>query len=124
MDRIDMVIDVGRIDPSLLMQGEKRTPSEEMRTHVLAGRAFADERGLFSAAPIRSDVASNAIASFGLDAPAMRLLEASARAQCLSGRAVVRMLRVARTIADIEQSMAVRSEHISEALGFRLGGLA
>lgn len=120
MDRIDIVIDVGRVDPSLLVHGKVWTSSAEMRAHVLSGRAFgADRERTF--AFVASDVKGAAL-STRLEPEASKLLEASARAQCLSGRGVVRLLKVARTIADIEQSPAVTCDHVSEALGFRLGG--
>jgi len=47
------------------------------------------------------------------------LLRDAARRAHLSGRAVTRLVRVARTIANLESSRTVREEHIGEALGYR-----
>ena len=47
-------------------------------------------------------------------------LEGMAKAYQMSGRAIVRTLNVARTIADLEESRWVSSDHIAEALGYRL----
>ena len=55
----------------------------------------------------------------GLSSEARSFLEAMARASALSGRAIVGSARVARTIADIDESATVTAEHVAEALGFR-----
>ncbi len=57
-------------------------------------------------------------------AAARELLERAAGAFRLSARAYHRMLRVARTIADLEGAEAVGAAHVSEALQYRAQGLA
>ena len=55
------------------------------------------------------------------DAPSRDLLLESHRALALTARGHDRVLRIARTIADLEESEVVRADHVAEALGFRVG---
>ena len=57
-----------------------------------------------------------------LDAAGQTLLETAAERLQLSGRAVHRVLRVARTIADLETSTSVEQAHVAEALQYRESG--
>ena len=59
------------------------------------------------------------IASANLDVRAQATFEGLAERLALGGRAIVRVARVARTIADLEQSERVSEDNIVEALGFR-----
>jgi magnesium chelatase family protein len=55
-----------------------------------------------------------------MTASAKLALEGAARRAHLSGRAVTRLLRVARTVADIEDSETVTEDHVAETLGYRI----
>lgn len=115
MDRMDIIIRVDRIDPDLLIAAVPSEPSEPVRQRVLATRAFAAERGDLS-----SRLSGAALLSAcALDGPTSRLFTEVARTKHFSGRAVTRVLRVARTIADIERSPRVEASHISEAVSYR-----
>jgi len=116
IDRIDLVFDVDRVDPSLLLRESRSTSSAEMRTHVLESRARAAVRGLGPTALLQG---AALLKVCRLDGAGARQLEAAARFKHLSGRGVTRLLRVARTIADLDRSERVMVDHISEALGFR-----
>lgn len=59
----------------------------------------------------------------GIDAGARHLLESAADRLHLSARAFHRVLRVARTIADLEGSPGVQSAHVAEAIGYRPRGV-
>jgi magnesium chelatase family protein len=116
MDRIDLVIDVSRIDPTLLLTPSRGAGSSAMRERVLEARERASARGL---GPTSRLSRAQLLEACSLDTSARRRLENVARLKCLSGRGVTRLLRVARTAADLEGSGSVSSEHISEMLGYR-----
>ena len=93
----------------------------------MRARAFASWRrareggGDGDAGPRRgSALPAGVIASCRLSDGARAFSESMAQAHGLSGRALVSMLSVARTIADMEEAEAVREGHIAEALGLRL----
>lgn len=116
MDRIDLVIDVERIDPGLLLRAADGVSSQSMRAQVLESREAAVVRGLGPTASLRG---APLLKACRLDGSGARLLESAARQKHLSGRGVTRLLRVARTVADLERSSGVTPDHISEAMGFR-----
>jgi magnesium chelatase family protein len=106
-DRMDISVRIDRVDPALLIDGSAGQPgTAEARLRVSEAIAFGASR---PARGLRSALL-----------PAARMmLEDSARQLHLSGRAVTRMLRVARTIADMARSMVITEDHIAEALGYR-----
>jgi magnesium chelatase family protein len=119
MDRIDIVVDVSRIDPALLLNSEGGSDSEAMRALVARVRARAEARASGATAQLSG---ATLLSVCALDRASRRALETVARTQHLSGRGVTRLLRVARTVADLEESDTVRAEHIAEVVGFRAKG--
>lgn len=116
MDRIDIVCDVGRIDPGLLVDATPGESSAEMRQRTLAAR----ERAAVAGRPPSSALAGSELHSACALSPTARgALAQIGRVHRLSGRGVTRLLRVARTIADLEGASRVDEEHIAGALGFR-----
>lgn len=106
-DRMDLSVRVDRIDPGLLIDRDcLGTSTATARGRVLAAREYARHR---RPAELRRS----------LDASARALLEAAARSTHLSGRAVTRLLRVARTIADLAEEPVIAEGHVAEALGYR-----
>lgn len=106
-DRMDMAVRVDRIDPALLLTDEASAPhSADARLAVRRARDFAEARPAVGA---RRSLA-----------PGTReFVEDAARRMHLSGRAITRLLGVARTIADLDGSQLVTEEHAAEALGYR-----
>lgn len=106
-DRMDVSIRVDRVDPALLIGRDRdKGTTAEARDRVMRARAYARSRAGLDGR--RS-----------LDRHARTLLETAARTMSLSGRAVTRLVRVARTIADMAESPLIAEEHVSEALGYR-----
>jgi magnesium chelatase family protein len=106
-DRMDLTLRIDRVDPKRLIEDRSRNGgSQAACTRIVAAREFARRRPALS---LRAT----------LTPAACSLLEQAARAAHLSGRAVTRIMRVARTIADLDQAASVGTLHVSEALGYR-----
>jgi magnesium chelatase family protein len=116
LDRIDLVVDVRRPDPGLLLGPVAGCTSEALRQRVLSARMRASSRGLGSTGSLSGAVL---LAACRLRSHACEFLETAARTQHLSGRGITRLLRVARTLADLDGTERVDVEQLSEALGYR-----
>ena len=117
IDRIDLHIDVQRVPPEAVISLTGGISSEDLRKGVQKGREFASwRRASENVGPTTQDL----MASCHLDDADSRFFEKMARANHMSGRAIVRTMSVARTIADMDCRKKVVREDLCEALGFRL----
>ena len=122
MDRIDIQIELPSLPyDTISTEDEKAERSEVIRERVTAARAFARER-----MRERPEIYCNAqLDPAGIhryckvDAAASALLKAAYERLGLSARGYDRVLRVARTIADLAGSENIRAEHIAEAIQLR-----
>jgi len=122
MDRIDLVVEVWRSDPGCVMETGSGRSSAEMLAAVMAARARRAER---DAVRLRRGLEPETTGAGIVDAcglaPGVRAtFERLARADHLSGRGIIRTLRVARTIADLDDAAGVGEEQLLEALMFRV----
>ncbi|MGA0540013.1 YifB family Mg chelatase-like AAA ATPase [Neotabrizicola sp. VNH66] len=121
MDRFDLRVEVPPVayaDLDLPATGER---SDVIAARVAAARAIQADR--FPEAPHRTnaDLQGEALEHFaGPDAEGRALISRVAERIGLSARGYHRVLRVARTIADLAGAEAVRKEHLAEAISFRL----
>lgn len=122
LDRIDIHIEVPAVQYKELRSGAASEGSKEIRDRVLAAR----ERQRLRFQSAKEKIYSNAqmgtrqIRLFCELAPdAERLLERAMQQQGLSARAHDRILKVARTIADLEGTEALNVSHIAEAIQYR-----
>ena len=117
IDRIDLHIDVQRVAPGAVISLTGGTSSAQLREGVQKGREFAAwRRKRESVGPTTQDL----MASCHLGEDDERFFERMAKANHMSGRAIVRTMSVARTIADMDCRSQVMREDLCEALGFRL----
>ena len=113
LDRIDLWLSMQPLSPVDMMTAPPGEPSANIAARVADARAFQEKRG---------QTVRNAEANpdqFELEADARALLADAARKLRLSARGFTRLLRVARTIADLGNSGTVQKHHIAEAISFR-----
>ncbi len=123
LDRIDIHLEVAAVPFKELSTGPRGTDSATMRQQVEIARARQSERfrRLAGAKQTNGQMTSRQVRQVcTLDAPSRDLLESSVTEQGLSARAHDKILRVARTIADLDDSDAIRQEHLGEAVNYRM----
>ena len=121
LDRIDLFVEVARpnkvVIPGKGLAGE---PSAEVRKRVVTARSLQIERqGVTNARLGTSGVKDHC----RLDAANESLFERSVGQLGLSPRGCQRVLKVARTVADLEGSNRIDQNHLAEAIGFRQPGI-
>ncbi len=122
VDRIDLHVEVARVPyKDLTRRGPSEISSASLRDRVIKARRIQEER--FRGFEIRCNARMGApeVAQHCSTEPAgSRLLEAAFDRLGLSARAYHRILKVSRTIADLEGSAPIRTEHIAEAIQYRI----
>jgi magnesium chelatase family protein len=121
LDRIDLHIEVPAVAFQELSGDRQGTTSREMRAQVAAARQIQAER--FRGAKIRynGDMSHRMVRRFcALDEEGRNMLRAAMTELGLSARAHDKVLRVARTIADLAPSDTIRPEHLNEAVNYRM----
>jgi magnesium chelatase family protein len=123
-DRVDMHVPVGALALTALAAGGEGERSASIRARVDLARARQLERyGEGSEVAVNAHVPARALQSLGgLSAEARELLTSAAERLGLTARGYHRVLRVARTIADLDASRGVESPHVGEALRYRTTG--
>ncbi len=117
VDRIDLHVEVPALPYHQLALADEGEPTSAVRARVGAARERQRERGKTWNARLPSPALARVAA---LDAAGHQLLERAATHLGLSARAIARIRRVARTIADLEGSAEVRAVHLAETLQYRL----
>ncbi|MFO1210346.1 MAG: YifB family Mg chelatase-like AAA ATPase [Amaricoccus sp.] len=122
MDRFDLRVEVGPVAVDELAQPGAGEPSAAIAARVAQARAVQRERFAgHEHVSVNADAEGDLLeAVVALSTGAAQLLAEVAARFRFSARAYHRVLRVARTIADLEGSAAVDRPHVAEAAGFRL----
>lgn len=121
LDRIDIHIEVVPVKYDKLSDSEKTENSASVRERVIRARTIQAKRfesisGIYSNAQMTSSMQRKYCQ---LDESGGRLLKIAMELRGLSARAYDRILKVARTIADLADSENINAEHISEAINYR-----
>ncbi|MCW6036025.1 YifB family Mg chelatase-like AAA ATPase [Spirulina subsalsa FACHB-351] len=121
MDRIDLQVAVNRLKPEEMTQQTSGEASAPIRQRVQNARQLASNR--FQDRPkvkSNAEMTSRDLRQFcTLDPAGQNLLESAIRRLGLSARAMDRILKVSRTIADLAQSETIQAPHVAEAIQYR-----
>ncbi len=121
LDRIDLHVEVTPVPFNELSSSRPQQSSATIRQRVMQARELQAERyasqpGVYCNAQMSSKLLKEICT---IDTIGQNLLKAAMRKLNLSARAYDRILKVARTIADIEASAQIRAEHLAEAIQYR-----
>ncbi|EJL70820.1 YifB family Mg chelatase-like AAA ATPase [Chryseobacterium populi] len=120
LDRIDIHIEVQKVEFEQLTEKRKGEKSEEIRKRVLRSREIQQERYKDLKISYNAQIGPKEIEAFcELDEASFNLIKLAMEKLNLSARAYDRILKVARTVADLEESERILSHHISEAIQYR-----
>jgi magnesium chelatase family protein len=119
LDRIDIHIEVPSVDFKQLRRQSPGASSAAMREQVIAARAIQTQRFTNSRVRHNAHLSTRQIRTFRqLDNACHKLLESAAGGVGLSARAHDQVLRVSRTIADLDASEQIHPPHITEAINY------
>lgn len=121
LDRIDLQIEISALPFSDISKAEPGEPSSAIRERVIAARRrqeerFKDHKGIHCNAQMTESMIHQYARP---DASSLDMLRTAMERLSLSARAYNRILKVARTIADLDGSDNVLSHHLAEAIGYR-----
>ena len=121
VDRIDLHINVPSVAYRKLRSDSPGTSSADMRAQVLSARALQTQRFGPDSTVTNARMSSRDIRRYcPLDDPCETLLRQAMNELGLSARAHDKVLRLARTIADIDNAQSIKPQHLSEAIQYRL----
>lgn len=121
LDRIDICMEVPKIAYKNLVRKDKALDSNTMKEQVLKAKKVQRERykeiGIYN----NADIPQNLMESYCLlGEDSARLMERAYDKLDLTARTYFKIIKVARTIADMEESAEIMAEHIQEAIAYRM----
>ncbi|MFH0764892.1 MAG: YifB family Mg chelatase-like AAA ATPase [Calditrichota bacterium] len=121
VDRIDIQIEVPAVEYRDLASTTSSESSDKIRERVVAARQVQSERFQHvKHVSVNADIGSKELAKYcRIDSDGQKLLKAAMDSMGLSARGYDRILKVSRTIADMERSLSIKPEHLAEAIQYR-----
>jgi magnesium chelatase family protein len=120
LDRIDIHVEVPRVDYEKLSSDRLGEPSSAVRARVEAARELQRTRFEETALTCNADMGPAEIRQFcQVDEAGQSLLKAAMQQMHMSARAYHRVLKLGRTIADLAGSQGIQTAHIAEAIQYR-----
>ncbi len=118
LDRIDLHIEVPRLPYEKISSATPAEQSRAIKQRVERVRVIQRQR--FSAPKTNSEMSIVEIKKFCLlDDQSQQIMKTAVKQYSLSGRSIHRLLKVARTIADLAEAPSITSNHLAEALQYR-----
>ena len=120
IDRVDIHVEVPAVPYRDLTDRPGAEPSQDIRERVTRTRAIQNQRFRRSKIHCNAQMNSRQIKAFcSINADCMRLLESAIEKLALSARAYHRILKIARTLADLAGVESIEGHHIAEAIQYR-----
>lgn len=120
LDRIDVFVEVPPVEYESLVEPDTAEPSDQARQRVELARESQRERFRNHGFLCNSEMGPAEVwKACPLNASAKGLLQAATQKLCLSARAFHRILKVSRTIADLDGAKDTNVAHLAEALQIR-----
>ena len=120
LDRIDLHVSVPSVEYEAMRRKSKPESSAQVKERVDAARAIQSQRFADTGIPCNAQMTPPMVGRFcGLDARCDALMKSAFERMGLTARSHDRVLRVARTIADLDGAEHIGVEHLSEAIQYR-----
>ena len=120
LDRLDIFVDVPRVDYDKLTDDRLGESSAEVRARVEAARQIQRRRFAGTRFSCNAEMTPVEVKEFcQVDPGAQGLLRLAMKQLSLSARAFHRLLKLARTIADLEGAATIGASHLAEAIHYR-----
>ncbi|PJA46736.1 hypothetical protein CO172_03645 [Candidatus Uhrbacteria bacterium CG_4_9_14_3_um_filter_36_7] len=122
LDRIDLCIPVPKVETEKLLKKTLEVASSQFLKSVYGARRIQYKRFRASGHFTNAEMSPKELEMFCLiDDESQKLMKIATEKLSLSARGYTRVLKIARTIADLAQSQSILAHHLSEALTYRPG---
>lgn len=120
IDRIDLFTEVNRIDTSVLLSSSLNTDTTNVVKNNITDAIKAQHLRYGNSNIFNASLSTHQIATkLTLSTKAKQILDSAVNSLDLSARSYFKVIKVAQTIADLEQSLDIKTSHITEALSYR-----